>query len=544
MDFAEAMRHAGGESFIPAGALEDVRGYMPHYLWINDHAEGWDDSGYFMDQPGQVRRFHCEMCNREWEEERTGSRWKVTYRQNEVTACPMCGGKVIAKHMGRGFFTLRHQMDAVVYGRSHINPEALVAYAVHCERDYGGADTDAPWTLDTEGEVRGIAVLICGEGAWRYDRKVAEWEINGGMAPASYRWVAVKSMNAMNFGTYWLNSRPERVVLSDSLEAAMEGTPFERAWRDEYLMNDANQDGLAALALIAKYPCVEYLTKLGCEDFVCRKLRGQLPAGLINWRGRSMAAVMRLSPSRLGEIKGQRIPLTVETVAVLQVAEKCGLRVGAKLAEKAGRAFAHAGRYAVKALREALALFPDSRQTKALKYIARQANRATAGDIADYWQAVAELGGTLAAGDEAFPADFWAAHDRIVARRRAARHVGYDAAIQKRYRRLDKKYGFTFGGLVLRPAMSAAEVIGEGEALHHCVAGYVDKYAEGGTNIFVLRRAVEPDTPWRTVEIGKDGRVIQDRGLYNDGAARGLMDSHYRQMLDLFWAAWKERKTA
>lgn len=544
MDFAEAMRHAGGEGFIPAGALEDVRGYMPRYLWINDHAEGWDDSGYFMDQPGQVRRFHCEMCDREWEEERTGSRWKTTYRQNEAVACPMCGGKVTAKHMGRGFFTLRHQVDAVVYGRSFIHPEALVAYAVHCERDYGGADTDAPWTLDTEGEVRGIAVLIYGEGAWRYDRKVAEWEINGGMVPASYRWVAVKSMNAMNFGTYWLNGRPERVVLSDSLEAAMEGTPFERAWRDVYLMNDGNMDGLKALAMIARYPCIEYLTKLGHEDLVCRRLRGLMPGGMVNWRGRDMASVLRLSRARLGELKGQKIDLTPETLAVIQTADRYGVRLGAKLAHQAGRACARDLKYAVARLREVMALFPDSRRAKALKYIARQAGRASLGDMLDYWQAVAELGGTLAAGDEAFPADFWPAHDRIVKRRRLARCAGYDAAIQKRYKRLDRKYGFTFGGLVLRPAMSAAEVIEEGEALHHCVATYVDKYAEGGTNIFVLRRAVEPDTPWRTVEIGKNGSVIQDRGLYNDGAARGLMDDHYRQALDLFWAAWKERKTA
>ena len=33
----EAARHAGGLTYAPPEAVEMARGYMPHYLWIDDH---------------------------------------------------------------------------------------------------------------------------------------------------------------------------------------------------------------------------------------------------------------------------------------------------------------------------------------------------------------------------------------------------------------------------------------------------------------------------------------------------------------------------
>ncbi|MBQ8128866.1 MAG: PcfJ domain-containing protein, partial [Clostridia bacterium] len=144
----------------------------------------------------------------------------------------------------------------------------------------------------------------------------------------------------------------------------------------------------------------------------------------------------------------------------------------------------------------------------------------------------------------AFPRDFRAAHDRAAIRRRAAANAQSDRRIRQRYKSLERKYGFAFGGLILRPAASAAEVIHEGEALNHCVASYVDRYACGDTVICVLRRAVEPERPWRTVEIAANGALVQDRGYCNDLGPLSLMTPATRAALDLFWEAWRERKGA
>lgn len=159
------------------------------------------------------------------------------------------------------------------------------------------------------------------------------------------------------------------------------------------------------------------------------------------------------------------------------------------------------------------------------------------------------LGEDLGRDANAFPSDLRAAEARATERLRRQREeldtasrAKKDEMIAKRLDQLTKRYGFSFGGLTLRPAKDSAEVIREGKALHHCVGGYVDSYAAGATAICVLRRDVDPNAPWRTVEI-KNGRVIQDRGYHNDVKNFGIpMTDAYRAALALFWEAWRERR--
>jgi hypothetical protein len=58
------------------------------------------------------------------------------------------------------------------------------------------------------------------------------------------------------------------------------------------------------------------------------------------------------------------------------------------------------------------------------------------------------------------------------------------------------------------------ELIDEGVVLKHCVGGYAKRYAEGQTNILVIRKIDDLDKPYYTMEI-IDDRIIQTRGLSN-----------------------------
>lgn len=71
-------------------------------------------------------------------------------------------------------------------------------------------------------------------------------------------------------------------------------------------------------------------------------------------------------------------------------------------------------------------------------------------------------------------------------------------------------------GLILVVPHSAAEIKAEGEALHHCVGGYVDRVARGETNIFFVRKENEPDKSYFTME-WKDNKIVQCRGFQNCG---------------------------
>ena len=93
--------------------------------------------------------------------------------------------------------------------------------------------------------------------------------------------------------------------------------------------------------------------------------------------------------------------------------------------------------------------------------------------------------------------------------------MGYTMEDYKQYEKL-KKYCFTCGGLSIHPAESEIEMINEGRELHHCVATYATRHANGRTAIFFIRHTNEPDKPYFTLEYSfKYMRVMQNRGYHN-----------------------------
>ena len=68
--------------------------------------------------------------------------------------------------------------------------------------------------------------------------------------------------------------------------------------------------------------------------------------------------------------------------------------------------------------------------------------------------------------------------------------------------------------LILVVPKNGDEIKAEGEALHHCVGGYVNRVASGETNIFFIRKAEAPGESYFTLEY-RANRVIQCRGLHN-----------------------------
>lgn len=88
--------------------------------------------------------------------------------------------------------------------------------------------------------------------------------------------------------------------------------------------------------------------------------------------------------------------------------------------------------------------------------------------------------------------------------------------IRKRYRSLRKRYFYEAGGLQIRPARSAEEIIMEGRMLHHCVGkdDYLRNHNSGVRSILFLRDASAPDMPYVTVEIEGE-KIVQWYGEYN-----------------------------
>ena len=118
--------------------------------------------------------------------------------------------------------------------------------------------------------------------------------------------------------------------------------------------------------------------------------------------------------------------------------------------------------------------------------------------------------------EDRYPVDPAALLAHLEREREMRRHEASDAAVARRAEELDGN-GFESDGYLIRPAATVREILDEANAQHNCVAGFIDKYASGQTDLWLMRKTSDPDTPLVTVEV---------RG----GAIRQAFQSHNRQV--------------
>lgn len=108
----------------------------------------------------------------------------------------------------------------------------------------------------------------------------------------------------------------------------------------------------------------------------------------------------------------------------------------------------------------------------------------------------------------------------------AERRAMYDMRERERLEKLKKnfeklqedriaKFEFENDDYCIRVPHELTEITKEGVCLHHCVGGYVDRHANGNTNIIFLRRKEAEDVPFYTIEIDNGNNVIQIHGYGN-----------------------------
>lgn len=166
-----------------------------------------------------------------------------------------------------------------------------------------------------------------------------------------------------------------------------------------------------------------------------------------------------------------------------------------------------------------------------LKYLIRQRNKygeyIDIGYYDDYISICREIGYNLTDSIVLFPRDITAAHDRVVSARAAIiaekerrKNIERDKqlqALQKQRKALE----FRFGRHIAILPQSCEEIVQEGAALHHCVAGYAERHAKGALTIMFLRREDKPAEPYYTIEVSDDFEIVQCRGLYNNVERHG-----------------------
>lgn len=435
---------------------------------------------------------YCTHCRKSYRTSRSDGKEGLKHNQN--WKCLKCSSLCVVKGAGMGRKKLVDTAYFVYYEKSVKDREAIVARGIYVVRDYSGD------YHETETQYYPVALYLFKPGyskmAHRYAWSDTWWERKS---------ICSESDNSMK-NVYCSFSK-------QSIAEAVKGTPFQYSTWDKY----EGGDMVRFFDLAAKYPCIEYLTKLGLRRLVEAKLYGHPTYRAVNWREKTIEKVLRLTKTEIKNLFSSKIVVEPSTLHCYHLHKKNGAQI---TFDEAHMLKDVTDGYYAEELKK-LRVYASFKQIS--KYILKQLRRkskkhyVTSTSVItawrDYIKDCKELGMDVEKESVLFPNDLYEAHQKTIRQVKIKADETLNFKIAKRVIELEK-FIFEYNGFILRPAHSSIELFDEGKALEHCVGRYAQRYAEGNTNLFVLRKADEPAIPFFTVEVINQ-EVIQVRGKSN-----------------------------
>lgn len=357
-----------------------------------------------------------------------------------------------------------------------------------------------------------------------------------------YRWDWVLSGIVNSNLTTEDRYRFGRVQLKENAETVKEMAKTAFRYADFLTMAKEypQMDKIVYLALFAKNPDIEKLVKAGFGGFVaekCRDGRGS-ETSAINWRAHDLKGFFR-GESRDTISALRRCRSLREAEQYLYMKKLLGLGVQGVDFGKAQRLYEYRA-FIQKMTRELGTVKRCEKYVRGQVSAVEKAAENACGrgimripreeDIWNLWRDYARIAhacGIELSGKELTPPDIYKAHDEmtelhrvqreaVLAAKRRKEEEGLAGDFEKRLVVL-QKFAYERGGLLIRPCETPHEMTEEGIRLRHCVGTYLHRHASGASNIFLIRKETEPDTPYYTLELSKElDRVVQWHGLKND----------------------------
>lgn len=130
---------------------------------------------------------------------------------------------------------------------------------------------------------------------------------------------------------------------------------------------------------------------------------------------------------------------------------------------------------------------------------------------------------------ERFPKYVKKAHDDVSAKFEVKKNEYLIRAFAKKVEEL-REVRMENGRYQIRCPKSLEELILEGQRMHHCVASYAQRFSNGSSLIFFMRKTEEPDESYITMEFDCAGRLLQARKAFN----RGIQNSEESRLIQKF----------
>lgn len=452
------------------------------------------------------------------------------FAQGKVSYCPACGMKVRNVLEGGALYAA-DAVDNVVTLQRGLEDGVLFLREWRLERDPTAQWEDIPrWLKET--------------ARWMLrDSHVAKWQHETKYKVSMMQserlsladWERMRNVTEAYDGGYYF-------YLPGRWKKLVEGTPLAYCPLPDFLIERGKRKCKADILRMAvdwpRYPAVEKLYKAGYVRLVEERGWGfgKKHRYAVNWRADSIEGAVRF-PRRLLKLLAPEdwTAERVQTVRSLwaRVADGWFRETEIKAFLDSGMdpnmvgpalGFAPVERIAAWLDRQrvlAKERFDREEQErreaakKGAAYYSRSFRDNTEEIFRDYLLDCVSLGLDLNDRAVLLPKDLNAAHRRTIAQVNHGANEAKRTEFHKRAEKLER-WRYEAGGLLIRPAADADELIAEGASLHHCVGGYADRMADGETAIFFIRRADEPDEPYYTLEL-RNQSVVQCRTLYNAG---------------------------
>lgn len=448
--------------------------------------------------------------------------------------CPMCREETTLRKKGNRKYSIDSEYD-LWYGQRLPDGGYILRFFRPILKSYPDSEGCYEEIWDNE-KVRYFfpvgmkkkAYKLYRHDSWIYS-PISGYSYNGG-------WDSSSCFNTMSY----FYQGPTRGEIYPETFENMKGTVMEYSLSEE-VMDDLNfynyNLGEWQQAYIQN-KWFESLYKMGLSYVIEYKLRGY-PGRIFNYRAKTIWDYLKVYKTRLKELeKANTYNDTIALLKAFQLERKCGEHWGPEVTELIKLGFTAEDM-------EYLKQFMTYK--KLLNYLNKHRVFPMAGIkvlYCDYIKMTEKSGYDMTSSINLFPKNLMEAHDKRTeetnkaeADRRKKQVEDRFKAIKGRFKGADKIYHFEKGSLIIRPAMTASEIVDEGRILHHCVGGdnYLESHAKRKTIICFLRKKKDPETPYITVEINPDGEIEQWYGVHDSKPSEKRIDKWldgYRKQLE------------
>lgn len=432
----------------------------------------------------------------------------------ETAACPYCCKRSRVYHASRpGKLGQAWPMTVHRIGEGADSTIAIVWWSMERRIVHNGAGYEAVVeTHPYEAYVVEKRKLVRLKGYWKGMGYAFSWERS---------WHQTKSMNDC-CGT------AELVYPWD--KRLLEGTVAENCKLDLYLGSGADCRPVQYLSCWTKHRNVENLIVHGFGRMFTEMLNEHVSYSSngavyrswknikeIDWKQNRPSKMLGLTRDEVRCLK--QLKLGLKDLNMWRELKKAGIRL--KLPEDLVACRECGSNGVIQLLEDSLPVM------KIVRYILRQIrkypqekSKIGVSVLKDYWRLAEQAGEALCTEEEKYPQHLVAAHDAMLERVQFQKSLKREEGFRKQYEKLSL-YSFAADGLLIRPVRDEMELIQEGKLLHHCVATYAERHAEGKRVILLIRMEEEPEKPFYTLNLDTESLyVIQNHGLRNCGPTK------------------------